>query len=66
MKTGDYNDDLEDSLQIDEPSDVNNAEVSVNTECPAPSSEDTGGNVLNDEQKESKAEETETYSMVRF
>ncbi|KRY47153.1 NMDA receptor-regulated protein 2 [Trichinella britovi] len=64
MKTGDYNDDLEDSLQIDEPSDVNNAEVSVNTECPAPLSEDTGGNVLNEEQKESKAEETETKNTL--
>ncbi|KRX37122.1 NMDA receptor-regulated protein 2 [Trichinella murrelli] len=64
MKTGDYNDDLEDSLQIDEPSDVNNAEVSVNTECPAPVSEDTGGNVLNEEQKESKAEETETKNTL--
>ncbi|XP_003377071.1 zinc finger E-box-binding homeobox 1 [Trichinella spiralis] len=75
MKTGDYSilifkfsfilsicldDDLEDSLQIDEPSDVNSAEVSVNTECPAPLSEDTGENVLNEEQEESKGEETET------
>ncbi|KRX14199.1 NMDA receptor-regulated protein 2 [Trichinella nelsoni] len=64
MKTGDYNDDLEDSLQIDEPSDVNNAKVSVNTECPAPLSEDTGGNVLNEEQKESKAEESETKNTL--
>ncbi|KRX64649.1 NMDA receptor-regulated protein 2 [Trichinella sp. T9] len=62
--SSDYDDDLEDSLQIDEPSDVNNAEVSVNTECPAPLSEDTGGNVLNDEQKESKAEETETKNTL--
>ncbi|KRZ49564.1 NMDA receptor-regulated protein 2 [Trichinella nativa] len=62
--SSDYDDDLEDSLQIDEPSDVNNAEVSVNTECPAPLSEDTGGNVLNEEQKESKAEETETKNTL--
>ncbi|KRX85719.1 NMDA receptor-regulated protein 2 [Trichinella sp. T6] len=62
--SSDYDDDLEDSLQIDEPSDVNNAEVSVNTECPAPVSEDTGGNVLNEEQKESKAEETETKNTL--
>ncbi|KRY28579.1 NMDA receptor-regulated protein 2 [Trichinella spiralis] len=57
-------DDLEDSLQIDEPSDVNSAEVSVNTECPAPLSEDTGENVLNEEQEESKGEETETKNTL--
>ncbi|KRZ19863.1 NMDA receptor-regulated protein 2 [Trichinella pseudospiralis] len=53
--------DLEDGLQIDEPSDCDIGEVSVSTECPAKLSDETDGKVLNEEKEEaSKTEETET------